>query len=213
MRNDLTEVVLVTDSSTSMMSCFEKMNSGISELIQKQKLEKGFCNVTWVDFGSEASLKINGTDINTVSEIKIKPDGWTALYDGICLAIDTVGKRLSKTPENERPSLVLVCIVTDGLENKSRATLKDVQERIDRQTKVYNWQFTYLGANQDSFAVADDLGIDSGKVLNYTINNADKLFASGVSCMASNLRSMAFSGNQTYDSMSYGTEIKEDLVK
>lgn len=212
MRNDLTEIVLITDSSGSMSSCYKEMNVGIQQFLEAQKEQPGFCNITWVDFSSKVTIKTNGVDLNTVNNISIVPSSSTALNDAICIGIDTVGNRLANTPEPDRPALVIVCIVTDGQENASQEfKSKDVKERIERQSKQYNWQFMYLGANQDSFAVAQDYSIDINKVANYTIKNADKVFSSGVSCAASALRSMAFTGNHTYDSYQISNEVKEEL--
>ena len=52
------------------------------------------------------------------------PMGMTALLDAIGITIDSVGKRLSETPEDERPEKVIIAITTDGEENSSREYTK-----------------------------------------------------------------------------------------
>ncbi|MBR2911832.1 MAG: hypothetical protein IKC05_09495, partial [Lentisphaeria bacterium] len=67
-------------------------------------------------------------------------------------AVDKLGRDFAAMPEEERPESVIFAIITDGCENSSREfSLKDVKERIDRQTKEYSWEFVYLAANQDEF--------------------------------------------------------------
>lgn len=206
MNKNLTELVLVTDRSGSMSSCAADMNGSIVELIKKQRAEPGNCNVTWVDFDNTADVMLNGVDIKSVDSIVIKPRGGTALYDAICKAVDTVGQRLASTPESSRPGLVIVCIVTDGGENASTEfTYQDVNKRIDTQKNQYNWQFMYLGANQDAFAVARHLSIDVSKTSNFKTSNANAV-GSGISGLVSTMRGMSALGleaaeytNVTYD--------------
>ena len=48
------------------------------------------------------------------------PRGTTALLDASGRTINTIGERLDKMPEAERPGKVIVSILTDGLENASQ---------------------------------------------------------------------------------------------
>lgn len=206
MNKNLTELVLVTDRSGSMQTCAADMNGSIVELLNKQRAEPGQCNLTWVDFDNTVDIMLNGVDINSVNSIVIKPNGGTALYDAVCKAIDVVGQRLASTPENKRPGLVIVCVVTDGGENASREfSYHDVNTMIARQKNQYNWQFMYLGANQDSFAVANALAFDNSKIQNFKTSNA-KAVGAGISGMVSVMRGMSAKGleaaeytNVTYD--------------
>ncbi|HYD83976.1 MAG TPA: hypothetical protein VEA63_07975, partial [Opitutus sp.] len=84
----------------------------------------------------------------------------TALLDAIGHTVDRLGQRLANTPERERPSQVIVAILTDGLENAStRYTWADIATRIRHQQEKYNWRFLFLGANQDAIATAARLNI------------------------------------------------------
>lgn len=88
------------------------------------------------------------------------------------MTIDTVGNRLKQTPENQRPSNVLVLVITDGRENASREYKHDaVMAKIKHQTAKYNWQFVYLGANQDSIAVGANLGVGAQFSSNYVASS------------------------------------------
>jgi hypothetical protein len=68
----------------------------------------------------------------------------------------------------DRPGLVIFVIVTDGQENSSHEFSKArIKEMIDQQQTKYNWQFTFLGANQDAFAEAGGMGIHAAGVANF----------------------------------------------
>jgi uncharacterized protein YegL len=74
--------------------------------------------------------------------------------------------------------ITVVCIImTDGQENaSSRFTKADIQGKIVRREQAGNWTFVYLGANQDAWAVARDLGIPQVNAVNYQTNDSVKTF-------------------------------------
>lgn len=41
---------------------------------------------------------------------------------------------------------------------------------IEHQTSKYNWDFSYIGANQDAILTAQEFGILSNKALTYNAN-------------------------------------------
>jgi hypothetical protein len=101
----------------------------------------------------------------------------TALLDAVGRAVNETGQRLSRMDEADRPGLVVFVIVTDGAENSSHEFTKaQIKEMITHQQSVYNWQFVFLGANQDAFAEAHDLGIDALKVANYAASKSNEAY-------------------------------------
>ncbi len=89
-----------------------------------------------------------------------QPQGTTALLDAVGRTIDDVGKRLHNTPGEERPSKVIVAILTDGLENASKDYSRGrVSEMIKHQQEKYSWEFIFLAANQDAIASAREISI------------------------------------------------------
>lgn len=169
MNKNLTEMIFVVDRSGSMHYMSEEASQGINKLIEEQTKEDGECRVTLVQFDTAYEFVENGTDIKSVKPYNLIAGGMTALNDAVGRTIDEVGLRLSKTEEKDRPGLVLFCIVTDGIENASREySAEQVYEKITHQQKVYNWQFTYLGANQDSFKAAKNMGINTIGTSNYS---------------------------------------------
>jgi hypothetical protein len=92
----------------------------------------------------------------------------TPLLDAVGYAIDSTGSSLGALDESQRPAKVLVVILTDGYENASNVYKKDiVKSKIEHQTGLYHWQFTFLGANIDAIAEAASMGIARGATLNF----------------------------------------------
>ena len=105
------------------------------------------------------------------------PRGSTALLDAVGRAINETGERLTKMPEADRPGLVIFVIVTDGEENASHEFSKArVKKMIQRQQTKYNWQFTFLGAEQDAFTEAGGMGIAAAGTANFAKNKVDAAF-------------------------------------
>ena len=70
--------------------------------------------------------------------------------------------------ERDRPSNVIVAVLTDGKENSSRRfTYPQVVERIERQQGIYRWNFLFLGADQDAIAEAAKLSILASAALTF----------------------------------------------
>jgi hypothetical protein len=75
--------------------------------------------------------------------------------------------------EQERPSKVIVIIMTDGLENASKSfNAKQVLDLIVQQRDVYKWDFVFLGANQDAIATASQMGIPAASAMPYLASKA-----------------------------------------
>lgn len=107
-----------------------------------------------------------------IVKLEIQASGGTALNDAIAKKITSFGESLATLPEDERPETVLFAIVTDGEENSSRDfTGAQVKAMIEHQTSKYNWNFVYLGANQDAIGVASQYGIRAGSALTWNTND------------------------------------------
>ena len=173
MRTDLTDITLVVDRSGSMSAIRSDAEGGVNEFIRTQAEEPGEALLTLVQFDTEYDFVHRGAPIAEVPAYKLKPRGATALLDAVGRAINETGSRLAAMNEGDRPGLVIFVIMTDGLENSSVEFTKDrIKEMIQHQQDHYQWQFTFLGANQDAFAEAGAMGIHAAGAANY---RADKV--------------------------------------
>lgn len=160
---DRTEVVFVMDRSGSMGAIRKSAIEGFNGFVRSQAAEPGEASLTLVLFNVDYTVVYSGIPLREMmplDEATYQPDGGTALLDALGNAIDRTGRRLSGLFEEQQPGKVLVVVLTDGEENSSREyTAQAVRERIEHQRSKYSWEFLFLGANQDAFLSARNLGI------------------------------------------------------
>lgn len=135
-------------------------------------------------------------DVADLNRSTFVPRGQTALLDAIGRAINDAGQRFESMRETERPSKVVMVIITDGLENASREfNQSKINDMITRQRDQYQWEFVFLGANQDAIATARVYGISASNAMKYADNpvGTSEAFAS----VSSNLTSFRSGGART----------------
>lgn len=166
-----TDITIILDRSGSMGSVRNDTVGGFNSFLDDQKKVEGEAVLSLVQFDHEYSVVYPSTDIQKAPHLDdstFQPRGTTALYDAIGRTINAVGDRLSGTSEAERPDHVLLVILTDGFENASREfDAKKVGELISHQSDVYQWQFVFLGANQDAILSAQQINIPRAASMTY----------------------------------------------
>ena len=172
MKENLTELVFILDRSGSMSALTDDTIGGFNSLIESQKAEEGEAFVTTVLFDDKYELlhdHVNIKDVLPLTRKEYFARGMTALLDAIGRTINTIGERLAKTPEEERPSRIVIAITTDGFENASKEfTKKQIKDMIEHQQSKYSWVFMFLGANMDAVSEAESLGIRGTMARTYT---------------------------------------------
>lgn len=176
MKKNLTEMVFILDRSGSMSNLVSDTIGGFNSMIEQQKSEAGEAYVTTVLFDDYYELlhdHANIQDVKPMTNDEYYARGCTALLDAIGKTINSVGQRLSETPEEERPEKVIFMITTDGMENASREFSKSkVKEMIEHQQDKYSWMFMFIGANMDAISEASALGINASHAHGYTASSA-----------------------------------------
>lgn len=172
MKKNLTEMVFILDRSGSMQHLTDDTIGGFNSMIENQKKEEGEAFVTTALFDDQYELLHDHIDIKEIQPItnnEYYARGMTALLDAIGKTINSIGSRLSATPEDERPDKVIFVITTDGMENASREFVKStVKDMIEHQQSKYSWTFMFLGANMDAVGEAASLGINTDFARTYT---------------------------------------------
>lgn len=151
------------------------MIGGFNAFIEAQKLEKiGECKVTLFQFDTCPPIPekvYEAIDLDSVEKLTREtfvPRSGTPLYDAVAMAIKQTGERFAAMEEDERPEKVLMVVITDGEENSSHEwTSEQVKQMIEHQTDVYDWNFVYIGANQDAWEVGGGMGVASASSLGY----------------------------------------------
>ena len=153
-----TEIICVIDRSGSMAQIRDDAIGGFNTFLAEQQKLPGQAKLTLVLFDHEFQVLHDGVDIQQVRELNHQtytPRGTTALLDAIGHSMDLVGKRLEQIPEQQRPATVVMAILTDGQENSSKGYSHDqISSMIKHQKEVYAWEFVFLAADQEAFAVA-----------------------------------------------------------
>jgi hypothetical protein len=168
--NEKTQIICILDRSGSMSSIISDSIGGFNTFLRKQKELKDEATITVVLFDNEYNLLYDNIDIKKAEELTSKiwiPRGMTALYDAIGKTINNVRSTHARLG-NEKPSKVLVCIVTDGEENASHEYKLDDIKKLIKECENDNWNIIYLAANQDAFSVGQSFGVSAGNTFTYT---------------------------------------------
>ncbi len=164
MKKDYTHISILLDKSGSMYPIKSDVIGCLNEFIEEQKKVKGILTVsfsTFNEFYSELNSFTDLTAFEPLTERSYRCTGGTALLDSFAKVIDDTGTYLSKLDDSEKPEKVLIVVITDGEENSSIEISSEVlKEKVEHQKAKYNWQFIYLGANQDAFSVGQSIGVN-----------------------------------------------------
>ena len=187
MKKGLTEIALILDASGSMRKIKSDTIGGVNAFIEEQKKIPGDGRLTLCLFNTEVVTLFESVPLGEVKELTeddYKPNNNTSLHEAVIVTIEKIGERLENTPEAERPEKVIIGILTDGEENSSGEgyTLERVRENIEHQRTKYNWEFVFLGANQDAWAAGTQLGVAGASCFNF---NADSKGVRSAACLYS----------------------------
>ena len=201
MKNDFTKIACVLDRSGSMNGgMILEARNGFNNFVEEQKKEPGYASITVTIFDDKIE-KLYAGNLENCPELTKEnffPRGMTSLYDAIGTTISSVGVELSQLAEGDRPGKVIVLIITDGFENSSREYYSyKIKDMIKEQREKYNWQFIFMGANEESIGDAKDLGIGVRLRYNFTQSGSRDAY-SAMSASASVLRSGESVNSNTY---------------
>ena len=165
---NLTHLYFLLDRSGSMNSIVGDTVGGFDAFIAEQRKSTGECRITLAQFDDHYEEVYADRPIADVPSLVLQPRGTTALLDSIARLVMDAGQRLAALPEDQRPGTVVVGIMTDGMENASREWAHpQIKQLIEKQTQEYQWQFLYLGADQDAVEVGMSIGVGAGHAVTY----------------------------------------------
>ncbi len=196
MTENRAEIVCVLDRSGSMSSVLDDSIGGFNTFLAEQQKLPGSATMTLVLFDNEYQEAVSSVDIGSVAPLTREtyvPRGGTALYDAIGRAIGNVTEKIAKTPEADRPTKVIVAILTDGQENSSQEfDQKRVFDLVSAKREEDQWEFVYLGANQDAMRSGASIGVLRANSFNYMSTGAGTASAySAVSSLVGSSRGLA----------------------
>jgi hypothetical protein len=166
---EATLIGVILDRSGSMASVREPTITGFNEFLhtQQKQHDGGRALMSLTQFDNQYEVNFVGEPIENVPDLDTQsyiPRGTTALFDAIGRTIHEVE---AWTRAHQWQDRVLVLIVTDGMENASREYSFEAVRALIEQKEKEGWNFAYMGANQDSYAVSASLNIRADFTANY----------------------------------------------
>lgn len=177
-RSDLTHLYFLLDRSGSMQSIKSDIEGGFAAFVEEQRKGAGECLASLSQFDDVYEVVYADRPVADVPALDLRPRNMTALHDAMGRMITDAGQRLAAMPDTERPGTVIVAIMTDGLENASKEWhAAAVKALVELQTSQYNWEFLYMGADQDAVEVGTGLGIPAANSITYAKGKAREAMA------------------------------------
>lgn len=173
-----TAIALVVDRSGSMYSVAEDTKGSVKNLIQTQKQEAGQASLTLVQFDHEYQVYHDFVDLQTVDATafadQYQPRGNTALVDAIGRTIISMSQKIDSMEPCEKPTRVVVAIVTDGLENSSHEFTTERVKKLVEEKQALGWDFIFLGADLNAIQTAHGYGISPNTSACYNSSNVSE---------------------------------------
>jgi len=175
-KKDYTHISFVLDRSGSMTSCIDSTISNFNEFLQSQRETPGEATFTLVQFNQRYNMTYDFRRIDKVTGLNrenYRTGGSTALFDAIGDCINITSLNINELEKNEQPEKIIFVILTDGFENASRKyNGSKINEMINKKTSEDNWEFVFLGANQDAIVSAESIGINRKYAFTFDASNS-----------------------------------------
>ncbi|MEQ4724703.1 VWA domain-containing protein [Nonomuraea sp. B19D2] len=166
---DRRHITIILDRSGSMQGVKADTEGGLRAFLAEQAANPGETFVSLYHFGSDYEAVYEFRPLADVPDYELHPRGMTRLLDAIGKTLTSMVTQFDAMPEGDVPGSVSVVILTDGEENdskewRSRRQIRHLIEGLQNK----GWTFIFLGADQDAFAAARDVGIGADTTLSYS---------------------------------------------
>ncbi len=164
MKDNFTEILFALDCAAASNNQKENAVKAFKSFISAKKKSDCEINVSAVAYAGKYMDAFTNVPV-----AKIKPaqyvfpedaSGACAMLDAAQHLMDSAGQRYSDTPEEERPSKVIMVITVFGRDNASKTcTYEKLKEMIAHQRDIYKWKFyliTDFSINMEKLGIAED---------------------------------------------------------
>ena len=160
-------IIFILDRSGSMESCRADTIGGFNACLNDQKALGGKISLTLFDHEyTPVYSEMDLAEAPLLTMETFQPRGMTAL-------LDAIGSTIKNWTGSSSPTVI---ILTDGFENASNTYTKaHIKDLIEQKTKE-GWTFVYLGANQDAFTEAGNIGIAPHCTMNFDTRRTPEAF-------------------------------------
>jgi len=170
-------VSFLLDRSGSMAAIRDDVIGGFNQFLREQQSHPGTCRMTVVQFDSQNPFEVlaDGVDVRELRELdadRYCPRGGTPLLDAVGRLIEHAERRARGRNEDS-----VIVVFTDGQENSSRQWSRSALFEQIEGLRARGFTFVFLGANQDSYHEAGQLGISSANTSNWHARHARTAYA------------------------------------
>jgi len=171
MKDGYTHISVILDRTGSMETIRNDTIGGFNAFLIAQKGAPGLASLTLVQFDSQDPYEIVYhfkplAEVPELTRETFVPRANTPLLDAIGRGINDLEKSLADKTEAERPSRVVMVLITDGQENASREFRKDqIEKMIKEKQEKAAWQFVFLSADLDAIGDALASGVRAASTL------------------------------------------------
>ena len=171
MKDGYTHISVILDRTGSMETIRDDTIGGFNAFLNAQKGAPGLASLTLVQFDSQDPYEIVYhfkplAEVPELTRETFVPRANTPLLDAIGRGINDLEKSLADKTEAERPSRVVMVLITDGQENASREFRKDqIEKMIKEKQEKAAWQFVFLSADLDAIGDALASGVRAASTL------------------------------------------------
>ena len=159
-RSRVTHIFFLLDRSGSMSSIQTETIEGFNSFISRAKTSGEKAAVTLALFDDEFDVVTERVTIDKfelINDRRYVPRGMTPLLDAMARTIVLADRAVVGDLVNAED--VLIVAMTDGGENASHHMTNHALARVIADREGLGYEFLYLGANQDSFAEAAQMGV------------------------------------------------------
>lgn len=168
-KRETLRVALLVDESGSMSHLHGGVIAGVNEFISDLKADPSertriLASLAMFDLsGGEPPVRVHFSDlplrqVRPIGPSAYAPRGATPLNDAVVRTISALEKLARPASKGADPDRVMIVVLTDGLENASETSSDTVRKTILAK-EAEGWEFVYLGANQDTWAATESIGL------------------------------------------------------
>ncbi|MHB1447000.1 MAG: vWA domain-containing protein [Acidimicrobiales bacterium] len=164
-------IYFLLDRSGSMASMATDVIGGFNSFLAAQQADGPDAVLTLVQFDSEDPHEVV-TDAVPIAEVlpldasMFQPRGGTPLYDAMGRLITDATIRAESAARGAGEEILFVTF-TDGEENQSREYTREKIFGLIKKREDKGWTFAFLGANQDAYAEAGQIGYSAANIQNF----------------------------------------------